>query len=199
MFVKPWRFTKSAKRSETTIRVCSHGATRWSQLIAAVYGEVKVNPPGTALDRVLTGIEWKAQFRATAQSTATSDAAPAAYPLTKENEGRLRWTRNDGWPHVRRRHHLPPADQVPETCALDVADRGGVTLADVGQLLNVTRQRIEQLTNAALARVAGRVEDAHHGSDSSRPSAAVGVRHRPAGAQPAARQPPEGGGPAVDG
>lgn len=69
-----------------------------SQLVAAVYGEVKVNPPGTALDRVLTGIEWKAQFRTTAQSTATSDAAPTAYPLTKENAGRLRWTRNDGWP-----------------------------------------------------------------------------------------------------
>src|SRR5262249_9550183 len=56
-----------------------------SQLIAAVYGEVQVNPPGTALDRVLTGIEWRAQFRTTAQSTATSDAAPTAFPLTKEN------------------------------------------------------------------------------------------------------------------
>src|SRR3954465_12980940 len=69
-----------------------------SQLIAAVYGEVQVNPPGAGLDRVLTGIEWKAQFRTTAQSTAPSDAAPTPFPLTKENGGRLRWTRNDGWP-----------------------------------------------------------------------------------------------------
>ena len=35
--------------------------------------------------------------------------------------------------------------EMSETCALDVADRGGITLEDVGTLLNLTRERIRQL------------------------------------------------------
>jgi len=50
-------------------------------------------------------------------------------------------------------------DQVPETCALDVADRGGVTLAEIGRALNITRARAGQLELEALARAAAAVED----------------------------------------
>jgi DNA-directed RNA polymerase sigma subunit (sigma70/sigma32) len=32
-----------------------------------------------------------------------------------------------------------------ETCALDVADRGGITLEEVGEILNLTRERIRQV------------------------------------------------------
>ena len=32
-----------------------------------------------------------------------------------------------------------------ETCALDVAERGGVTLEEVGELLNLTRERVRQV------------------------------------------------------
>lgn len=35
--------------------------------------------------------------------------------------------------------------ELPETCALDVADRGGITLEDVGEILNLTRERIRQV------------------------------------------------------
>jgi len=35
--------------------------------------------------------------------------------------------------------------ELPETCALDVADRGGVTLEEVGGYLNLTRERVRQL------------------------------------------------------
>ncbi|MCA9523025.1 MAG: DNA-binding protein [Myxococcales bacterium] len=35
--------------------------------------------------------------------------------------------------------------EMPETCALDVADRGGITLEDVGEILNLTRERIRQV------------------------------------------------------
>jgi hypothetical protein len=35
--------------------------------------------------------------------------------------------------------------EMPETCALDVADRGGVTLEEVGEILNLTRERIRQV------------------------------------------------------
>lgn len=40
--------------------------------------------------------------------------------------------------------------EMPETCALDVADRGASTLEVVGSLLNVTRERLRQLEVKAL-------------------------------------------------
>jgi len=40
-----------------------------------------------------------------------------------------------------------------ETCALDVADRGGTTLEDVGAIMNLTRERIRQVEVKALARL----------------------------------------------
>ena len=35
--------------------------------------------------------------------------------------------------------------QMKETCSLDVADRGGITLEEVGEILNLTRERIRQV------------------------------------------------------
>jgi hypothetical protein len=35
--------------------------------------------------------------------------------------------------------------EMRETCSLDVADRGGVTLEEVGEILNLTRERIRQV------------------------------------------------------
>jgi hypothetical protein len=35
--------------------------------------------------------------------------------------------------------------ELQETCALDVADRGGITLEDVGTIMNLTRERIRQV------------------------------------------------------
>ncbi len=40
--------------------------------------------------------------------------------------------------------------EMTETCALDVADRGGITLEDVGILLNLTRERIRQVEKSGL-------------------------------------------------
>ena len=40
--------------------------------------------------------------------------------------------------------------ELSETCALDVADRGGITLEEVGELLNLTRERIRQVEAAGL-------------------------------------------------
>ena len=34
---------------------------------------------------------------------------------------------------------------MKETCALDVADRGGITLEEVGEIMNLTRERIRQV------------------------------------------------------
>jgi hypothetical protein len=35
--------------------------------------------------------------------------------------------------------------EMKDTCALDVADRGGITLEEVGEILNLTRERIRQV------------------------------------------------------
>ncbi|MGE0547591.1 MAG: sigma factor-like helix-turn-helix DNA-binding protein [Kofleriaceae bacterium] len=35
--------------------------------------------------------------------------------------------------------------ELAETCSLDVADRGGITLEEVGLLMNLTRERIRQV------------------------------------------------------
>lgn len=45
-------------------------------------------------------------------------------------------------------------DALPHTCALDVADNGGHTLEQVGELLNVTRERVRQMEERALRRMA---------------------------------------------
>jgi hypothetical protein len=42
-----------------------------------------------------------------------------------------------------------------ESCALDVADRGGATLEEVGRLLNISRQATCEIESAALAYIRG--------------------------------------------
>jgi hypothetical protein len=44
-------------------------------------------------------------------------------------------------------------DQLRESCSLDVADAGGETLEHVGQLANLTRERIRQIEAKALVRL----------------------------------------------
>ena len=73
-------------------------------------------------------------------------------------------------PHVSCRHHLyldvsprtgaiklnfPDLEvwELNESCALDVADRGGTTLEDVGAIMNLTRERIRQVEVKALAKL----------------------------------------------
>ena len=43
--------------------------------------------------------------------------------------------------------------EMTETCALDVADRGGITLEEVGEIMNLTRERIRQLETRGLAKL----------------------------------------------
>ena len=53
--------------------------------------------------------------------------------LDVSNEGSLKLNFADLEPH-----------ELPETCSLDVADRGGATLEEIGGILNLTRERIRQ-------------------------------------------------------
>jgi hypothetical protein len=43
--------------------------------------------------------------------------------------------------------------ELEETCALDVADRGGITLEEVGLIMNLTRERIRQLELSGLEKL----------------------------------------------
>ncbi len=42
---------------------------------------------------------------------------------------------------------------LPESCSLDIADRGGITLEEVGTIMNLTRERIRQLETKGLAKL----------------------------------------------
>ncbi len=46
-----------------------------------------------------------------------------------------------------------------ETCALDVADRGGITLEEVGSIMNLTRERIRQVETRGLLKLRAIAED----------------------------------------
>lgn len=70
--------------------------------------------------------------------------------------------------------------RMPATCVLDVADRSGVVLDEVGQILGLTRERIRQVETRALVKIKlgapepGELPDpAKH----ARPGASVVKRH----------------------
>jgi hypothetical protein len=49
--------------------------------------------------------------------------------------------------------------ELDETCALDVADRGGITLEEVGAIMNLTRERIRQVETRGLLKLRAIAED----------------------------------------
>ena len=49
--------------------------------------------------------------------------------------------------------------EMSETCALDVADRGGITLEEVGEILNLTRERIRQVEVKGLQKLRSTSEE----------------------------------------
>jgi hypothetical protein len=49
--------------------------------------------------------------------------------------------------------------ELAETCALDVADRGGITLEEVGSIMNLTRERIRQVETRGLLKLRAMTDD----------------------------------------
>lgn len=45
--------------------------------------------------------------------------------------------------------------EMEETCALDIADRGGITLEEVGEIMNLTRERVRQVETQGLSKLQG--------------------------------------------
>lgn len=95
------------------------------------------------------------------------------YPEDDYNKPRVRSSCAGGarpCPYVSCKHHLyvdvsprtgaiklnfPDLEvwEMGDSCALDVADRGGTTLEDVGAIMNLTRERIRQVEVKALAKL----------------------------------------------
>lgn len=96
-------------------------------------------------------------------------ALAATMPATwGECQRRALGTASSPCPYMRCAHHLaldahprtgsikanwPDRDELPATCALRVAEDGGRTLEDVAGVLNLTRERVRQLEQRALARL----------------------------------------------
>ena len=51
-------------------------------------------------------------------------------------------------------------DEIPHTCTLRVAERGGATLDDVAAVMNLTRERVRQIQDIALAKLRHALGDA---------------------------------------
>jgi hypothetical protein len=58
--------------------------------------------------------------------------------------------------------------ELKYTCALDVADQGGITLEDVGQIMNLTRERIRQVEARGLLKLRAATDDDESLSDDVR-------------------------------
>ena len=85
---------------------------------------------------------------------------PDDWPAPKGRRPRTRGECADGprpcqW--INCRHHLAIESRWPsrltESCALDLADRDGLTLAEIGDALGYTRERIRQIQKRALAKL----------------------------------------------
>jgi len=51
-------------------------------------------------------------------------------------------------PHTRCKYQLPLGE-----CALDHADKGGMTLAEVGDIFGISRERVRQIEDGAMKKV----------------------------------------------
>ena len=60
--------------------------------------------------------------------------------------------------------------EMKDTCSLDVADRGGITLEEVGEILNLTRERIRQVEVRGLVKLKMISPDGDVGRDLPLPS-----------------------------
>ncbi len=76
------------------------------------------------------------------------------------NEARPCRYRGCRWHLDRERRWLHQVPDMTESCVLDVADRGGATLEEIGDMLGLTRERVRQIEEEAMERFTKRFLDA---------------------------------------
>jgi len=72
----------------------------------------------------------------------------------------------------------PEVEKMPATCALKVAELGGITLETMGELMNITRERARQLEASSLERLRKKLA-VIDGLDSYQPSITTGIFENP--------------------
>jgi predicted DNA-binding protein (UPF0251 family) len=130
-------------------------------------GDLVRDRPGTVRVRAKTLSIKRLSQRAQELARLTSpDTSERRLPMTRGECPEER-----PCPHVTCKHHLAfdvnertgsiktnrpdiEVDELTESCTLDVADAGGLTLEEVGEVMNLTRERVRQLETKALAKVA---------------------------------------------
>ena len=145
----------------------SHGSTRGDSLAVAIEGSPDINPEDGTPD---SGDRRKGRRRSKtiALKRLTRQEIQQGIELADMIGYRRPKSRTEcatgprPCPYVACKHHLYldvnpdtgsiklnfpdiPVWEMRETCALDIADRGGVTLEEVGEILNLTRERIRQV------------------------------------------------------
>jgi hypothetical protein len=55
--------------------------------------------------------------------------------------------------------NIVEAQHPQATCVLDIADQGGITLEELGQMMGLTRERIRQIEEGALGKLKKRDRD----------------------------------------
>lgn len=146
------------------------------QVINQVYEEVPTQPEIAKIRNRLLAREGRVRSKTIAAKRLTREERKAAvlivYPSDVDRP-RARAECLDGprpCPFVSCSHHLyldvnpetgaiklnfPHLEvwEMAETCALDVADKGGITLEEVGAILNLTRERIRQVEVRGLLKI----------------------------------------------
>jgi hypothetical protein len=130
-------------------------------------GDLVRDRPGTVRVRAKTlSIKRLSQREQEIARLTSPDTSKRRLPMTRGECPDVR-----PCPHVTCKHHLAfdvnpktgaiktnrpdlEVDELTESCTLDVADEGGLTLDGVAEAMNLTRERIRQLEVKALAKVA---------------------------------------------
>jgi hypothetical protein len=129
-------------------------------------GDLVRDRPGTVRVRAKTLSIKRLSQRAQELARLTSpDTSERRLPMTRGKCPDVR-----PCPHVTCKHHLAfdvnpktgaiktnfphlEVDELAESCTLDVADAGGLTLEGVAEAMNLTRERIRQVEAKAVAKV----------------------------------------------
>lgn len=156
----------------------SEGSNEEARAVAETDGAAALSVRGEPITREQRRSRRKREVRARTISVKRMtkrelEIGRLLYPETEYWKPRRREECADGprpCPYVSCKHHLyidvsprtgaiklnfPDLEvwEMNESCALDIADRGGTTLEDVGAIMNLTRERIRQVEVKALAKL----------------------------------------------
>jgi len=154
----------------------NHGESELSGEVATPGAVTEGRPPATSRKVRRRGRRTRMRSRTIAMKRLTKEElrlGALLYPPVDEPRPRTRaecWDQPRPCPWVSCKHHLyldvnpetgsiklnfPDLEvwEMKETCSLDIADKNGITLEEVGDIMNLTRERIRQVEVRGLLRL----------------------------------------------